>query len=74
MAQEFAKRAHRALGCRDASRCDFIVRKDGMPVLLEINTIPGMTERSLLPDAARAAGIPFSELCTRFVEWALEER
>jgi D-alanine-D-alanine ligase len=45
-----------------------------MPVLLEINTIPGMTERSLLPDAARAAGIPFSELCTRFVEWALEER
>lgn len=73
-AQEYAKRAHRALGCRDASRCDFIVQKDGTPVLLEINTIPGMTERSLLPDAAEHAGIPFSELCTRFVEWALEER
>lgn len=73
-AQELAKRAHRALGCRGASRCDFIVKADGTPVLLEINTIPGMTERSLLPDSARAAGIPFSELCTRFVEWALQER
>ncbi len=73
-AQEYAMRAHRALGCKGASRCDFIVKDDGTPVLLEINTIPGMTERSLLPDSARAAGISFPELCTRFVEWALQGR
>ena len=71
-AQELAKRAHLALGCRGASRSDFIVTEDGTPYILETNTIPGMTETSLLPDSARRAGIPFPELCYRFVEWALE--
>lgn len=65
--------AHKVLGCRGVSRTDFIVRKDGTPVMLEINSIPGMTDRSLLPDAAHHAGIEFSELCTRFVQWALED-
>lgn len=65
--------AHKALGCRGVSRTDFIVRKDGTPVMLETNSIPGMTDRSLLPDAAHHAGIEFSELCTRFVQWALED-
>ena len=41
--------------------------------MLETNSIPGMTDRSLLPDAAHHAGIEFSELCTRFVQWALED-
>ena len=41
--------------------------------MLETNSIPGMTDRSLLPDAARHAGIEFSELCTLFVQWALED-
>ena len=73
-AQELAVRAHVALGCRGASRSDFIVTSDGTPVILETNTIPGMTETSLMPDAARHAGIGFPELCRRFVELALEGR
>lgn len=72
-AQELAVRAHRALGCRGCSRSDFIVRADGTPVILETNTIPGMTAESLLPDSARHGGIEFPELCTRFVEDALAD-
>ena len=72
LAQEYAVRAHKALGCRGCSRSDFIVRDDGTPVMLEINTIPGMTAASLLPDSARHAGIEFPELCRMFVELALE--
>lgn len=72
-AQELAIKAHRALGCRGCSRSDFIVREDGTPVILETNTIPGMTKRSLLPDSARHGGIEFSELCKRFVELAFED-
>lgn len=72
-AQELAICAHKALGCRGVSRSDFIVKADGTPVILETNMIPGMTERSLIPDSARTDGIPFSELCTRFIEYALEE-
>lgn len=71
-AQELAVRAHKALHCLGTSRNDFIVKEDGTPVLLETNTIPGMTETSLLPDSARHGGIEFPELCTRFVEMALE--
>lgn len=71
-AQELACRAHIALGCRGCSRSDFIVKADGTPVILETNPIPGMTERSLLPDVARRSGIGFDELCRRFVEMALE--
>ena len=71
-AQDLAVRAHRALGCRGCSRSDFIVTADGEPVILETNTIPGMTAESLLPDSARHGGIEFPELCTRFIEYALE--
>lgn len=71
-AQELAVKAHRTLGCLGASRSDFIVRSDGEPVLLETNTIPGMTESSLLPDSARHDGIEFPELCKMFVEYALQ--
>lgn len=72
LAQEYAIRAHKALGCRGCSRSDFIVREDGIPVILETNTIPGMTSASLLPDSARHAGIEFPQLCRMFVEMALE--
>ena len=65
--------AHRILGCEGASRSDFIVQEDGTPVILETNTIPGMTANSLLPDSARHEGIEFPELCRKFVEWALED-
>lgn len=72
-AEELGIAAHKALGCRGVSRTDFIVKDGGTPVMLETNSIPGMTDRSLLPDAARHAGIEFSELCTLFVQWALED-
>ena len=69
---ELAVLAHRAIGCRGMSRTDFIVDADGNPWILETNTIPGMTKTSLLPDAARVAGLSFAELCTLLVMWALE--
>ncbi len=62
--------AHSALGCRDLSRADLIVRRDGTFALLEVNTMPGFTGRSLLPDAARQAGVCFAELCDRLVQVA----
>jgi D-alanine-D-alanine ligase len=70
-AQELAVRAHRALGCRNLSRVDMMSTRRG-PVVLEVNTMPGMTVNSLLPKAARAAGIPFPELLDRLVQLALE--
>lgn len=70
--QRLSVEAHRALGCRGMSRADTIVTEDGMVFLLEVNTIPGMTSTSLLPDAARAAGIEFPDLCLKLVYWALE--
>lgn len=66
--------AHRVLGCRGVSRSDTIVDADDRVWLLETNTIPGMTATSLLPDAARAAGIEFPQLCDRLVRLALEHR
>ncbi len=71
-AQDLALRAHRALHCRGMSRLDLMWSKDRM-VALEVNTIPGMTANSLLPKAARAAGIGFGDLLARFVDWALED-
>ena len=71
--QRVAIAAHRALGCRGMSRADVIVTREGEIYLLEVNTIPGMTSTSLLPDAARAAGIEFPQLCERLVELALEK-
>jgi D-alanine-D-alanine ligase len=52
-------------------RVDVIVDAEGTPWLLEVNTVPGLTELSLLPDAARAAGIPFDELCQRLIDHAV---
>lgn len=69
--QEIACRAHEALGLYGISRTDVIVTEDG-PVILETNNIPGMTPESLVPDEARHAGIPFSELCAELVNLALK--
>ena len=69
--QEYAKKAHAALGCRDLSRVDFVVPEKGEPVILEVNTLPGMTPTSLYPDAARAAGISFQNLVAELVLRAL---
>ncbi len=70
-AQQAALGAFRAIGGRDYARVDIIVR-DGEPVVLEVNTLPGMTETSLLPKAAAAAGIGYAELCQRMVDLALK--
>jgi D-alanine-D-alanine ligase len=49
-----------------------MVRANGEPVVLEVNTLPGMTETSLLPKAAAAAGLSYEELCQRMIDLALE--
>ena len=67
---EAALRAFRALGCRDFGRTDIILGADGVPWMLEVNTIPGFTSHSLVPRAARAAGVEFGELCARIVRLA----
>ena len=70
-AQQLALRAHRALGCRGLSRVDMIQGEAGL-VVLEVNTMPGMTVNSLLPKAARTAGIAFADLLDRLVQLAIE--
>lgn len=66
--------AHEALGLRDYSRTDLIVGEDGRPVLLETNTLPGLTPASLLPKAAREAGMTFDDLIRRLLELAAARR
>jgi D-alanine-D-alanine ligase len=65
-----AARCHTLLGCRDVSRCDMVVDGGGRPLVLEVNTSPGMTEVSLLPMAAEAAGVTFEQLVERLVRAA----
>lgn len=72
--QAAALGAFHAIGGRDYARVDVMVRPDGSPVVLEVNTLPGMTETSLLPKAAAAAGIPFPQLCERMVQLALRRQ
>jgi D-alanine-D-alanine ligase len=66
--QDLALRAHRALGLQVYSRVDVLLPEEGEPTVLEVNTIPGMTEASLLPEAAAAAGIGYAQLCARIIE------
>ena len=66
--QELALRAHRSVGLQVYSRVDVLLPEDGVATVLELNTIPGMTEASLLPEAAVAAGISYVDLCTRIIE------
>ncbi|MEY2547105.1 MAG: D-alanine-D-alanine ligase [Verrucomicrobiota bacterium] len=69
--QELVMRAFRALGLQVYGRVDVLLPNDGAPTVLEINTIPGMTEASLLPEAAAAAGINYVDLCKRIVKLSL---
>jgi D-alanine-D-alanine ligase len=66
-------RAHRALGCRSFSRVDMMMAASGDIFVLEVNTIPGMTKRSLLPKAAQAMGLRFSSLCVKILEDAVRK-
>jgi D-alanine-D-alanine ligase len=72
--QELALRAHRALGLKVYSRVDILLSDEGEPNVLEANTIPGMTEASLLPEAAAVAGITYPELCARIIELSAKRR
>jgi D-alanine-D-alanine ligase len=69
--QELALKTHRVIGCRGCTRVDFRIDPDGRPFVLEINTVPGMTETSLLPKAAAAAGISYDQLVAKIVRSAM---
>ncbi len=70
-AQEAGAKAHAVLGCEGFSRVDMRLSEEGEIFILEVNTIPGLTERSLLPMAAKKAGLDFSQLCVKMLCGAL---
>jgi D-alanine-D-alanine ligase len=72
--QQDAEKAFAALGCRHLGRIDFILTDDNTPYVLEMNTLPGFTSHSLLPMAAKKAGIPAEDLCRRIVEAAWRDK
>ena len=69
--QNTAKQVYGILGCEGMSRIDFMVDKNENYYFIEANTIPGMTDTSLLPEAAKAAGIDFPKLLDNLIQWAL---
>lgn len=70
--QEYAVAAHHCLQLQGCSRTDFLFQEDGQLFLLETNTIPGMTETSILPQEAAAAGMDYSQLLDRLIELGLQ--
>jgi len=70
---EYALAAHHALGCSGYSRVDMIVDQEGVPYILELNTLPGMTQTSLLPEIARGVGMDFDALICRILELAVSQ-
>jgi len=72
--QEFAIAVHRILGLADCSRTDFIIQGDGTPVMLEVNTLPGMTANSLLPKAAAATGMSFDKLIELLISLGMRKK
>jgi D-alanine-D-alanine ligase len=72
--QEVALAAARAIDLETYGRADVLLTDSGEPYVLEINTIPGMTQVSLLPEAAAAAGISYAQLCARVIELSLARR
>lgn len=71
--QEYAVKAHQALGCSTYSRVDFLLNENNEPIILEVNTLPGMTPTSLFPDAAKAIGISYEEMIEKFVNLTIKE-
>lgn len=66
--QELAVKAHSVLGCKTYSRVDFILTEENQPVILEVNTLPGMTPTSLFPDAAKVIGLDYDSMIETFVK------
>jgi len=73
-AQKLGLKAHNSLGCRGFSRVDMRVTSEGKIYVLEVNTIPGMTETSLIPEAAKAVGIEFPELVLEIIKCSLGKK
>lgn len=71
--QDISLKVYKAVGCRGYARVDFILENDAYPVVLEINTLPGMTSTSLLPKEAKAVGITYSRLLDMIITYALKE-
>lgn len=72
--QEMALKAHTVLGLSDYSRSDFILAEDGTPYILEVNTLPGMTATSLVPQEAKEIGLEFGELIEKLLELAQKKK
>jgi D-alanine-D-alanine ligase len=71
--QELSINVHKAIGARGFSRVDFILKNNKDPIILEINTIPGLTPMSLLPKAAKAYGLSYSELLDKIIKYSIYE-
>jgi D-alanine-D-alanine ligase len=71
--QKLSIDVYKAIGCRGFGRVDFIIKNRKSPVVLEINTVPGLTSESLLPKAAKAAGINYPELLDTIIKYATEK-
>lgn len=70
--QDYAVKAHQALGCKTYSRVDFILDQHNTPIILEVNTLPGMTPTSLYPDAAQSIGITYNNMIETLVKLSIE--
>jgi len=68
--QALAVATYKAVGCEGVARVDIRIREDGQCFVLEINTIPGMTETSLIPKAARQVGMSFEDVCEKILAGA----
>jgi D-alanine-D-alanine ligase len=71
--QHIALEVYKAVGCRGLSRVDFILKNGRYPYVLEINTIPGLTQMSLLPKAAKAAGFSYAQFLERIISYAVQK-
>src|SRR5699024_772352 len=72
--KDYAVRAHQVLGCETYSRADFLLTDDGVPYILEVNTLPGMTPTSLFPDAAKTVNMSYEEMIEQFVQLTIEQK
>lgn len=72
--RKYAVQAYQTIGCKGNSRIDFIIDKCGVPYLIEINTIPGMTETSLVPDSVKHSSITLPQFVDKMVQLAIEEK
>lgn len=70
--QRFAVLAHQSLGCKIYSRVDFLLTDENVPIILEVNTLPGMTETSLFPNAAKATGLPYEDMIEQLVQLSVK--